>query len=70
MKNEEGGLGAEAPGVRVIVGGARQGGGTEFLSEKAVRKGGPRLSSGTEKGSRQSLLITIIVAIKTATAMA
>jgi len=71
MKNEEGGLGAEAQGIRgIIVGAQQQGGGTEVRSGKVVRRGGPRLSSGTEKGSRQSLLITTKVAIDTAMAMA
>lgn len=52
MRNEEGGLGAEALDIRGTVVGAQLGGGIKVLSGKVVRKGGPKSSSGTEKESR------------------
>lgn len=56
LKNEAENLEAEAQVVRGTAAGALQEEGIEVLSEKEAPSEGPKLSSGTGKGSRQMLL--------------
>lgn len=63
MRNEEGGLGVEALVIGGTTVGAQLGGVIEVLSGKLARKGGPKSSSGTEKESRQHLLIAMVAIV-------